>query len=168
VILQTLFFLFGAIVLGAAINVLVQRHVLYSALSLIVMLGAVSGLFVLLRAEMLALIQIVVYTGAIMVLFIFVIMLLNVSTSGEETPDPLLWLKFVGIPGGLFLLALISSAVWPIEIPGAGDAAAATRAGSVEAIGLSMFTDYLLAFEATSVLILIAIGGALVQAKRDR
>jgi NADH-quinone oxidoreductase subunit J len=164
-IVETLFFLFGALALGAAINVLVQRHVLYSALSLIMMLASVSGLFVLLRAELLAVIQIVVYTGAIMVLFVFVIMLLNVaSEEEEESGDPNRWLKFVGIPGGLFLLAMLSSSVWSVDI---AQAAGAEQVGSTAEIGRSLFTSYLLPFEATSILILIAIVGALVLAKRD-
>jgi NADH-quinone oxidoreductase subunit J len=161
--IEVVFFVFAAFALGSAINVLVQRHVLYSALSLIVMLASVAGLFVLLRAEMLAVIQIMVYTGAIMVLFVFVIMLLNVTTE-EETPDRLRWLKFIGIPAGLFLLALVSSSIWS-QIP--EGATTAALLGSPAAIGSSLFTEYLLPFEATSVLILIAIIGALVLAKRD-
>lgn len=163
-IVQTLFFVFAALALGAAINVVVQKHVLYSALSLIVMLAAVSGLFVLLQAPTLAVIQIVVYAGAIMVLFVFVIMLLNVSSAEEEAPDPLRWPKFVGIPAGLFLLAMLTSSIWRVEASGLGPA---PDTGSPAAIGRSLFTDYLLPFEATSILILIAIVGALVLAKRD-
>ena len=157
------FFLFGAIALGSAINILVQKHVLYSALSMIVMLGSIAGLFVLLHAEMLAVVQILVYAGAIMVLFVFVIMLLNVGREGES-PDPMRWLKFVGIPAGLFLLSLLSSSVWHAD---SGPQTASSFVGSPEAIGSSLFTDYLLPFEATSVLILIAIVGALVLAKRE-
>ena len=162
--IEALFFLFAAVALGAAINVLIQQHVLYSALSLIVMLAAVSGLFVLLEADLLAVIQIIVYTGAIMVLFVFVIMLLNVTTEEEQGVDRLRWPKFVGIPAGLFLLAMISSAVWRFR-PAIEDAP--STVGTPAAIGASLFTDYLLPFEATSVLILIAIIGALVLAKRD-
>jgi NADH-quinone oxidoreductase subunit J len=162
-IVETLFFLFGAIALGGAINVVVQRQVLYSALSLIVMLASISGLFVLLRAEMLAMVQIIVYTGAIMVLFVFVIMLLNVNDDDDNT-DTLRWPKFIGIPGVLFLLAMLSSSMWQVRID---PSLSAVDTGSAEAIGISLFTDYLLPFEATSVLILIAIVGALVLAKRD-
>src|SRR5262249_51720958 len=86
--IQILFFLFAAIAVGSAINVLVQRHVLYSALSLIVMLTSVSVLFIFLRADFLAVIQVIVYAGAIMVLFTFVIMLLNLP-SDEDGADRL-------------------------------------------------------------------------------
>ena len=162
--IQVLFFLFGALALGAALNVLVQKHVLYSALSLIVMLAAVSGLFVLLHADMLAVVQIIVYAGAIMVLFVFVIMLLNVRSEEDKEGDPLRWPKFVGIPAGLFLLAMVTSVLWQSE--GAITTASAST-GTPRDIGISLFTDYLLPFEATSVLILIAIIGTLVLAKRD-
>ena len=162
--IEVLFFLFAAMALGSAINVLAQKHVLYSALSLIMMLASVAGLYVLLRADFLAVIQILVYTGAIMVLFVFVIMLLNVTSGEEAAEDPMKWLKFIGIPAGLFLLAMISSVVWRTGVEGVDTAG---FIGTPEAIGTSMFTDYLLPFEATSLLILIAIIGAVVLAKRD-
>src|SRR5205809_6762607 len=112
--IQILFFFFAAVALGAAINVLVQQHVLYSALSLILMLTAMSVLFILLRADFLAVIQIIVYAGAIMVLFVFVIMLLNLPQD-EDGADRLRWLKFLGIPLGLFFLLLVVSTLWKLE-----------------------------------------------------
>ena len=81
--IEILFLLFAAVAIGAAINVLVQKHVLYSALSLIVLLVSISGLFILLEADFLAAINIIVYAGAIMVLFVFVIMLLNLHELEE-------------------------------------------------------------------------------------
>ena len=161
--IEILFFFFAAVAVGAAINVLVQKHVLYSALSLILMLTAVSVLFVFLRADFLAVIQVIVYAGAIMVLFTFVIMLLNLPAD-EDGPDRLRWLKFIGIPLGLFLLFLIVATLWNVEpvLP-----ARTALIGSPEAIGHSLFTDYLLPFEVTSLLILIALVGAVVFAKKD-
>lgn len=161
--IQILFFFFAAVAAGAAINVLVQKHVLYSALSLILMLTAVSVLFILLRADFLAVIQVIVYAGAIMVLFVFVIMLLNMPED-EDGADRLRWLKFIGVPLGLFFLFLVVATLWNVE-PGAGTQARIT--GSPQAIGQSLFTDYLLPFEATSLLILIALVGAVVFAKKD-
>jgi NADH-quinone oxidoreductase subunit J len=135
------------------------------------MLGAISGLYVLLNAELLAVVQIIVYAGAIMVLFVFVIMLLNVTTDDDEEPDRQRWLKFVGIPLGLFLLAMLSSAVAGIEpagaVAGTEPAEAIAGIGSAEAIGRSLLTEYVLTFEATSLLILIAVVGSLVLAKRE-
>jgi NADH-quinone oxidoreductase subunit J len=160
--IEILFLLFAALALGSAVNVLVQKHVLYSALSLIVMLTAVSGLFVLLQAEFLAVINVIVYAGAIMVLFVFVIMLLNLPAD-EDGADQLRWLKMVGIPMGLFLLLLIGRTVLPVD---AADGAVGI-AGTPRAIGASLFTDYILPFELTSLLILIALMGAVVFAKKD-
>src|SRR5262245_48967531 len=109
--IEVLFFFFAALAVGAAVNVLAQKHVLYSSLSLIVMLTAMSALFVLLRADFLAVINVIVYAGAIMVLFVFVIMLLNLPQD-EDGPDRLRWLKFIGIPMGLFLLFMVIASFW--------------------------------------------------------
>jgi NADH-quinone oxidoreductase subunit J len=161
--IQLLFFLFAAIAVGAAINVLAQKHVLYSSLSLILMLTAVSALFVLLRADFLAVIQVIVYAGAIMVLFTFVIMLLNLPAN-EDSDDRLRWLKFIGIPLGLFFLFMIVGTIWRAEPL---QAAPAELVGSPELIGRSLFSEYVLPFEVTSLLILIALIGAVIFAKRD-
>jgi NADH-quinone oxidoreductase subunit J len=161
--IQILFFFSAAVAVGAAINVLAQKHVLYSALSLILMLTAMSVLFILLRADFLAVIQIIVYAGAIMVLFVFVIMLLNLPQD-EDGADRLRWLKFIGIPLGFFFLFLVGATLWNVEGRGAVQA---QFVGSPQAVGRSLFTDYLLPFEATSLLILIALVGAVVFAKKD-
>jgi len=129
------------------------------------MLTSISALFVLLQAEFLAVINVIVYAGAIMVLFVFVIMLLNLPAdpSDEKETDRLRWLKFIGIPLGIFLLFLVGATVLNV-----GTSANATQmTGTAEAIGQSMFTDYLLPFELTSLLILIALMGAVVFAKKD-
>jgi NADH-quinone oxidoreductase subunit J len=160
--MQALFFLFAAVAVGAAINVLVQRHVLYSSLSLILMLTAMSALFVLLQADFLAVINVIVYAGAIMVLFVFVIMLLNLPAD-EGSEDRLRWLKFLGIPMGLFLLFLIAGTLWDVDQA----VSAPQMEGSPRAIGTSLFTDYVLPFELTSLLILIALMGAVVFAKKE-
>jgi NADH-quinone oxidoreductase subunit J len=161
--IQLLFIFFAALAVGSAINVLIQKHVLYSALSLILMLTAMSVLFILLRADFLAVINVIVYAGAIMVLFTFVIMLLNLPAD-EDGADRLRWLKFIGIPLGLFLLFLIAVTLWNVEPL---RTAQTPMVGSPQAIGKSLFNDYLLPFEATSLLILIALVGAVVFAKKD-
>ncbi|HEX4998576.1 MAG TPA: NADH-quinone oxidoreductase subunit J [Terriglobia bacterium] len=161
--IQALFILFAGLALGAAINVLAQRHVLYSALSLIVMLASMSALFILLQAEFLAVINVIVYAGAIVVLFVFVIMLLNLPAD-EDGEDRMRWLKFVGIPMGLVLLGEIGATLW--NVVGATPSEPQIE-GTAEAIGRSLFTTYLLPFELTSLLILIALMGAVVFAKKD-
>src|SRR5437867_12084559 len=161
--IETLFFLFAAVAVGAAINVLVQRHVLYSSLSLILMLTAMSGLFVLLQADFLAVINVIVYAGAIMVLFVFVIMLLNLSED-EDGVDRLRWLKFIGIPLGLFFLVLVVTTLWNLE---ASPGTQPQLVGSPAAIGQSLFTDFLLPLEVTSLLIQIALMRAVDLPQRD-
>jgi NADH-quinone oxidoreductase subunit J len=160
--IELLFLLFAAVAVGSAINVLVQKHVLYGSLSLILLLTAISALFILMQAEFLAVINVIVYAGAIMVLFVFVIMLLNLPAD-EDGADRLRWLKLIGIPMGLFLLLMVARTVWNVK----GDAGAPDLAGTPQAIGASLFTDYLLPFELTSLLILIALMGAVVFAKKD-
>jgi NADH-quinone oxidoreductase subunit J len=160
--IQILFLFFAALALGGAINVIAQKHVLYSSLSLIVMLTAVSALFILLQADFLAVINVIVYAGAIMVLFVFVIMLLNLPQD-EDGADRLRWLKLVGIPLGIFLLLMIGATVWNVG----NSTNAAQMPGTAEAIGQTLFTDYMLPFELTSLLILIALMGAVVFAKKD-
>jgi len=162
--IQVLFFFFAALAVGAAINVLAQKHVLYSALSLILMLTAMSVLFILLRADFLAVTNVIVYAGAIMVLFTFVIMLLNIPKD-EDGADRLRWLKFIGIPLGLFFVFLVIGALWDYSAP--LQSLGTQLVGSPQAIGTSLFTDYLLPFEVTSLLILIALVGAVVFAKKD-
>src|SRR5438046_5111852 len=117
------------------------------------MLIAMSVLFILLRADFLAVIQIIVYAGAIMVLFVFVIMLLNLPHD-EDGADRLRWLKFVGIPMGLFFLFLVVATLWNVE---SSSTAQPQFVGSPRAIGESLFTDFVLPFELTSLLILIAL-----------
>ena len=127
------------------------------------MLTAMSALFILLQAEFLAVINVIVYAGAIMVLFVFVIMLLNLPAD-EDGADRLRWLKFLGIPMGLFLLFLIVATLWNV---GGGGQASRGLPAQPEAIGRSLFTEFLLPFEVTSLLILIALMGAVVFAKKD-
>jgi len=162
--IELLFLLFAAVAVGSAINVLVQRHVLYSSLSLILLLTAISALFILMQAEFLAVINVIVYAGAIMVLFVFVIMLLNLPRD-EGGDDRLRWLKLIGIPMALFLLFMVVRTVWNVQP--LDPVAAPQLEGTAQAIGSSLFTDYLLPFELTSLLILIALMGAVVFAKKD-
>src|SRR5512145_1576286 len=156
-----LFILFGAIAVGGAILVVTRKHPMSSALYLILTLFAVAALFVLRQAHFLAAIQVIVYAGAIVVLFIFVIMLINVPD--RKLPvERAAGLRFLGvIVAGLFIVetALVARRL-------AGPAGRAADAGSVEAVGRALFGDYLLAFEVTSVLLLAGVVGAIALAKR--
>ena len=158
-----LFSVFGLVCVAGAVNLLLQRHPINSALSLVVVMGALAVEYLLLGAEFVAAVQVIVYAGAIMVLFVFVIMLLNLPED-EDGADRLRWLKFLGIPMGLFLLFMILATLWNV---GADNRIETQMAGTPVAIGRALFTDYLLPFEVTSLLILIALMGAVVFAKKD-
>jgi NADH-quinone oxidoreductase subunit J len=159
-----LFMLFAAIAVVCGISLVLQTHPIASALSLVGVMGALAALYLLLGGEFIAAAQLVVYAGAIMVLFVFVIMLLNAGTerSGART-----WAKFAGVPLIVAFLGLVAYLIqgWA---PARENVTfgAFTKGGPLE-IGRALFTTYLLPFEVTSVLILIAILGAIVLARKE-
>ena len=159
-----LFLIFAAMCVGGAINLLVQRHPINSALSLVVVTGSLALLYLLLGAEFVAAIQVIIYAGAVMVLFIFVIMLLNAGVE-EETKGSRVAILF-GVPG---LILGLSVAAWVLVASkpalGTVDHWPATRHGARH--GAPAVQRFLLPFEVTSVLILIAIMGAVVLARRE-
>ncbi|HEY2905327.1 MAG TPA: NADH-quinone oxidoreductase subunit J [Vicinamibacterales bacterium] len=164
------FYLFGAIAIAASLLVIAQRNPIYSVLLLIASFGALSGLYVLLDAPFVAVIQIIVYAGAIMVLFLFVVMLLNApheETEHDERVHPLLRrgpMRF----GALLAAALLAELVWALTKRGGESGAFPSAAvSSVRDIGRTLFTDYAFPFEVTSVLILVAMVGAVVLARRE-
>lgn len=162
-----LFFLFAAIAMAGAILLIISREPIHSALSLILVMVSLAALYLLLGAEFIAAVQIIVYAGAIMVLFVFVIMLLNAGV--EERTNWSKIAKYAGVPLGVFLL--FELAHWlarsAIGATIANGSQAANTAFSTRALAEMLFQKYLFPFEATSFLILIAILGALVLAKRD-
>jgi NADH-quinone oxidoreductase subunit J len=163
------FYLFGAIAIGASLLVIAQRNPIYSVLLLIGSFGALSGLYVLLDAPFVAVIQIIVYAGAIMVLFLFVVMLLNApheDTDFDERVHPLLRpgpMRF----GAVLAILLAAELFWALTRGGDTGAFPGGSVTSVSVIGKSLFTDYAFPFEVTSVLILVAMVGAVVLARRD-
>lgn len=163
-----LFYTLAVIALLAAINVLVQRRVFYSALSLIVCLTALSGLYLLLDSPFIAAVQVIVYAGAIMVLFLFVIMLLD-PFSADVLRDKRKYLGYVAAIGGTLVFVMLVpllDAYNLARVPRTPDGVAG-NVSSVHRLARVLFTDYLLPFELTSVLILIGIIGAVVLAKRQ-
>lgn len=165
------FWIFAVVAIVASVLVVGQRNPMYSVLLLIVSFGALSGLYVLLNAPFMAVVQIIVYAGAIMVLFLFVVMLLNVSSEEEEGNDAKP--RFVIGPGprrfGAVLAVLLAvQLIWALRT--IADAPFTPDAGSstVKDIGLRLFRDYAFAFEATSILILVAMVGAVIIARKER
>jgi len=167
--METVFFyFFGALALVAAVNVVAQRRVFYSALSLIVCLFAVGALYLVLEAPFIAAVQVIVYAGAIMVLFLFVIMLLDPfsRTVLQDKKRSLTYLAAILGVGALALLVPILKAYNPAQVP-RSTAFASGGTGSVKQLGEVLFNQYLVPFEVTSVLILIAIIGVVVLARRQ-
>src|SRR5271167_4443270 len=155
-----LFLAFGAVCVAGAINLLAQTHPINSALSLIAVMAALAGEYLLLGAEFVAAVQVIVYAGAIMVLFVFVIMLLNAGEE-ERTGGSRVAIVF-GIPGMLIGSVLVAWVL--LEHSGTGNVAVGALPGPPKVIGWLLFHDFLLPFEVTSVLVLIAIMGAVVLA----
>jgi NADH-quinone oxidoreductase subunit J len=158
------FLLLSAVAVIAALGVIFNRNVIYSALALLVNFAVLAVLYVLLNAQFIAAIQVVVYAGAIVVLFLFVVMLLGAG--GElKIASWLNWRTIFVVGAGLVLLTLIGTAVFDGEIGGAvgSDTPARIAAvGQTQAIGTALFTEFLLPFELTSVLLLVGLLGAVV------
>jgi NADH-quinone oxidoreductase subunit J len=157
------FLVFAIPLVATAIGVVVARSPMYAAMSLVATFFCLAGVYVMLSAHLIAFLQILVYAGAVMVLFLFVIMLL--SLGGEhlevERLKQVQWLGFVLGGGGLMaLLAYISR-----EVATAGMATVGPDFGTVKAVGRLLFTQYLLPFEAISLLLTVALVGAVVVAK---
>lgn len=161
-----IFFVLAAIAVLGAVSLIVQRHPIHSALSLIVVMVALAGLYLLMGAEFVAAVQIIVYGGAIMVLFIFVIMLLNAGV--EERTNFSKLALYAGIPLAVAVTGLIAAAI-------VGSKAAAAlpttpvpdTLTSTRTLSTLLFTEFVYPFELTSFLILVAILGAIVLAQRE-
>jgi len=159
------FYLFAATAVVFALLVVAARNPIYSALSLIGCLFAIAGIFALNSAHLVAILQILVYAGAIMVLILFVIMLLNLSP--EELGKPVFNTRkvlavFLLAAGGALLIGRLGTKVCG-SLPAADD-----RFGSIEGVGMVLFTQYLLPFEMVSLLLLAAIIGAALLSRRER
>ena len=166
---MTLFYLFAAVAVLASLLVIAQRNPIYSVLLLIASFGALSGLYVLLDAPFVAVTQIIVYAGAIMVLFLFVVMLLNApheETEHDERVHPLRRpgpMRF----GAVLAVALLVQLLWALTRIVEPANFEAPAVSSVRTLGHVLYTDYAFPFEVTSILILAAMVGAVVLARRD-
>ena len=163
-----LFIIFAGFCLAGAINLLLQTHPINSALSLIVVMSSLAVLYLLLGAEFLAAAQIIVYAGAIMVLFTFVVMLLNVGT--EEKTHGSRVAKIIGFPAVVVILGVSSTFVLEsqqrLSSPSSG-ISLSEKVTTTQDLSRVLFHELLLPFELTSVLILIAILGAVALAQKE-
>ena len=162
-----LFYIFAVLVLGGGILTITQRSAVHSAISLIVSLLGVAGLYLLQQAEFLFAVQIVLYVGGIMVLFLFVIMLVNLDQAARERQFNKQWsialiaVALVGAQIAYFLYkGRDSFRIAEVIAPGT------VTAGNVQQVADSLFSEYLLPFEIASVLLLVAVVGSVVMAKK--
>ncbi len=155
------FVVIAVVAVGSAVGLVLKKNPIHGALFLVVNLGAVAALYLMLGAEFLAAAQVIVYAGAIMVLFVFAIMVL-IPGKEETTDDPRRRYRLLAVPVGAALL--VELIVILARRGPAGDTTAVR--GTAEAVGRVLFTQYLLPFELTSVLLLAAMVGVLLLAKR--
>lgn len=161
---QVIFYILAALIIGSALMVVTRRNPVTAVIWLLVAFFGVAGIFALLGAHFLAAMQILLYAGAILVLFIFVIMMLNISPKSAN------WKMFSTRPlifgsAALYLFAVLGLVLWfvkstPVEMP--------VREGTIESVGRLLLTGYVVPFELTAVLILVAIVGAVSLSKRGR
>jgi len=162
-----LFWVLATVAVTASLLVIAQRNPMYSVLLLIVSFAALSGLYVLLQAPFVAVIQIIIYAGAIMVLFLFVVMLLNIPT---EDPQPgRRWATGAGPRrfGAVLSAVLAAELYWAISSISPTPMTEGVPETSVYDIGVRLFREYSFAFEVTSVLILVAMVGAIIIARKE-
>lgn len=163
---QILFWFLSVLALFSAIMVVISKNPVHSVLWLIVVFFAISGHYLLLNAQFLAIVNIIVYAGAIMVLFLFVIMLMNLNK--ETEPKKNIWMKFSGvISGGLLLWIFISASRSAGDIAGKNALLKDGDIGLIQNLGKVLFSEYALPFEISSVLFLSAMVGAVVIGKKN-
>jgi len=162
---QLLFYILSALTIISALVVVFSKSPMYSVLSLIVCFFTIAGHYILLNSQFLAITHVIVYAGAIMVLFLFVVMLLNLNRESEPHKSPKL--RFAAtIAAGMLFITLIAALRTTELGPFTGPPPSTN--GMVQHVGQRLFTDYLLPFEISSILFLSAMIGAVVLAKREK
>lgn len=164
-ITQILFWFLTVMALGSALMVITSKNPVYSVLFLIATFFAISGHYILLNAQFLAIVNLIVYAGAIMVLFLFVIMLMNLNT--ETEPQKNKWLKFAGTIAGGCLLLIIIAGLKSADTKGTIALAKTGDTGLIQQLGKALFNEYVVPFEISSVLFLSAMIGAVVLGKKE-
>lgn len=164
-ITQVLFWFLSVLALFSALMVITSKNPVYSVLWLILVFFAISGHYLLLNAQFLAIVNIIVYAGAIMVLFLFVIMLMNLNRDSEPRKNK--WLKLAGAVAGGCLLLVLVAALKSAETKSAKAEAVTGDIGLIQNLGKALFSDYVVPFEISSVLFLSAMVGAMVLGKKE-
>lgn len=163
-ITQIVFWFLTALAVFGAIGVVANKNPIYSVLCLIIVFFAISGHYVLMNAQFLAIVNIIVYAGAIMVLFLFVIMLMNLNTETEPVKN--VYMKLAGVIAGLMLMIVFVAALSHSDTTNTV-IRAGTSVGLTESLGKVLFNKYVVPFEISSVLFLSAMIGAILIGKKD-
>lgn len=162
---EILFWFLTVLAIGSALMVIVSKNPVYSVLFLILTFFAISGHYLLLNAQFLFIVNLIVYAGAIMVLFLYVLMLINLNTEVEPTRHK--WMKFAGtIAGGCLLLVLVA-ALREVDTKSTIAQIGAGNTGLIENLGKTLFNEYVVPFEISSILFLSAMVGAVVLGKKE-
>ena len=164
-ITQILFWLLTALALGSALMVVLSKNPIYSVLFLIVAFFAISGHYILLNAQFLAIVNIIVYAGAIMVLFLFVIMLMNLNADVNLQSNKLM--RFAGFVAGMCLFLVLVAALKDTATKQQMVQTSGGDIGLIKNLGITLFKDYVVPFEISSVLFLSAMVGAVVIGKKE-
>ena len=157
----------GALAVAAAMMVVLSKHPVRSVLYLVVTFFLISGLYIMMNAQFLAIVNIIVYAGAIMVLFLFVLMLLNLNKDAEPRTPLIVWIIST-VAGGILFLVLIAAMKDAVLISQTDDKASVLNIGLVENLGNVLFTKFVVPFEVSSILFIAAMVGAILLAKRDK
>ncbi len=163
---ELLFYFLSMLALSGALGVVLSRNPVHSVLFLIMTFFAISGHYILMNAQFLAVVNIIVYAGAIMVLFLFVIMLMNLNADVEPQKNWLIQLAGA-ISGGMLFLVLLAAVVTAFQTLPTVNSSANTDIGLIQNLGKVLFTKYVLPFELSSVLFLSAMIGAIVIGKKE-
>ena len=164
-ITQILFWFLSALAIVAAVGVISSKNPVHSVLWLIVVFFAISGHYILMNAQFLAIVNIIVYAGAIMVLFLFVVMMMNLNAEAE--PPKNIYLKIAGVVSGLCLMIVFVAALSRPEATANPTMMRGSDIGLIEGLGKALFGRYVIPFEISSVLFLSAMIGAVVLGKKD-
>jgi NADH-quinone oxidoreductase subunit J len=164
-ITELLFWFLSLLALGSALMVIISKNPVHSVLWLIATFFAISGHYILLNAQFIGIVNLIVYAGAIMVLFLFVIMLMNLNAEAEPKKNK--WLKMAGVTAGGCLMLVLVAALRKAETAGQLSQVKEGSIGLIEQLGRNLFTDYVVPFEISSILFLSAMVGAVVIGKKD-
>lgn len=157
----------GALTVASAMMVVLSKHPVRSVLYLVVTFFFISGLYIMMNAQFLAIVNLIVYAGAIMVLYLFVLMLLNLNKEAEPQTAPLVRIM-AAVAGGLLFVVLIAAIKDEVLVNSDSNGAKISNIGLVENLGHTLFTKYIVPFEISSILFISAMVGAILLAKRDK